>query len=70
MLPSKLCWESIFWWTNETVSFGFLLILLMDLIYIYTPSDQYLVSHIWSVPVHRPINQRYCFPENTRTFCG
>lgn len=20
MLPSKLCWESIFWWTNETVS--------------------------------------------------
>ncbi|CAG9119470.1 unnamed protein product [Plutella xylostella] len=32
LLPTKLCWESIFWWTNETMNiwthlFGFMLIL-------------------------------------------
>lgn len=35
MLPTKLCWESVFWWTNETMNiwthiFGFFFAILSD----------------------------------------
>ncbi|CAH0714570.1 unnamed protein product, partial [Brenthis ino] len=36
LLPTKLCWESIFWWTNETMNiwthiFGFFLLLFLTI---------------------------------------
>ncbi|VVC96240.1 progestin and adipoQ receptor family member 3 [Leptidea sinapis] len=36
LLPTRLCWESIFWWTNETMNiwthiFGFFLLLMLTI---------------------------------------
>ncbi|CAH2267551.1 jg11840 [Pararge aegeria aegeria] len=36
LLPTRLCWESVFWWTNETMNiwthiFGFFLLLFLTI---------------------------------------